>query len=64
MAAQPLQPGAAHNPTHGEPKQIDGPIGPKALLNPISQALGQHLKGRKAQAMGQMGDPEVRTPAI
>jgi hypothetical protein len=64
MAAHPLQPGTGHNPTHGEPKQIDGLIGPKALLNPISQALGQHLKGREAQAMGQMGDPEVRTPAI
>jgi hypothetical protein len=64
MAAQPLQPGAGHNPTHGEPEQINGLIGPKALPNPISQALRQHLKGRKAQAMGQMGDPEVRTPAI
>jgi hypothetical protein len=61
MAAKPLEPGAGHNPTHGEPKQINRLIGPKVLLDPISQALRQHLEGREAQAMGQMGDPKVRT---
>jgi hypothetical protein len=64
MAAQPLQPGAGHNATHGETQQINGLIGPKVLLDPISQALRQNLKGRKAQAMGQMGDPQIRTPPI
>ena len=61
MAAQPLQPGAGHNPTHGEAKQINRLIEAKSLLDPIAQALRQHLKGREAQAMGQMGDPKVRT---
>ena len=63
MAPHPLEPGAGHNPTHGEPKQIDGLIGAKAVLDPISQPLRQHLKGREAQTMGQMGDPQVRTPS-